>query len=335
MSVKHSSDGHTHSKAERTEADRTKKIKKRKRTGHENDESAAPKKKKHGSKDRSHHIEISCIPPKTSNGLELSPFHRQTSSLYLPLPPIAQNHPLQGLCAEHLSPHILTYYPPLRGVLLSFHSARILTTPQQDSVTSDQTALAQTIDEYAAPHVWLTADFLLLRPQRGNIIEGWINLQNEGNIGLVCWNFFTASIERKRLPKDWKWIPGGLDVRRSKKKLKGSDQPHLNQLEATPQVNGFTDAQGHFEDRDGRKVEGRIPFAIKDIETSRSSGGDNGYFSIEGTLLDKDEERELAEAEIRDADSRARRHRRKEQDGIHTISGALVNSSERETATPI
>lgn len=332
MSVDHKAYSDSHSKTKRLESKDTKESKKRKRAAHqEAAESPAPK-KRHRSKTRSERHHTLDSPSKASKIQEASPFHQQTSSLYLSLPPIAQNHPLQGLCAEHLSPLILTYYPPLRGVVLSFDNVRLSSTPQQDRVADPEPALAQTIDEYAAPHVWLTAEFLLFRPRRGDTIEGWINLQNEGNIGLVCWNFFTASIERKRLPPDWNWVTGGVDVRRSKKKkLKGSERSNetdLDQKVAAPQVNGLVDAQGHFVDGYGRRVEGLIRFTIKDVETSRASGGDSGFLSMEGTLLQQSEEQEVREAEAKDEDSRARKHRRKEQSENHVMSGALVDSAD-------
>ncbi|KAI4183748.1 MAG: hypothetical protein L6R41_005211 [Letrouitia leprolyta] len=304
------------------------KSKKRKRST-QDDVNSPILKKKHRSKSHSRGVGDPVYSANKVKSPEASSFHLQTSSLYLPLSPIAQNHPLEGLCAEHLSPLILTYYSPLRGIILSYQNERLSSTSHQGSVQGESApVLAQTIDEYAAPHIWLTADFLTLRPQRGNTIEGWINLQNEGNIGLVCWNFFNASIERKRLPKDWRWIAGGLDVKRAKKKLKGGDRDNdmqFNQSEDIAQTNGFrVGTEGHFEDGDGRRIEGLLRFRVKDVETSRSSGGDSGFLGIEGTLLDEAEERELREAETRDEDLGARKHRRKEQSTPYKIPGALV-----------
>ncbi|PBP25479.1 RNA polymerase Rpb7-like domain-containing protein [Diplocarpon rosae] len=97
----------------------------------------ASKSKKHKSDKRAAHSEALKAPST------VSPFHLQTSSLYLPLAPVSQKFPLEGICAEHLSPLLLTYYPPFKG--------------------------------------------------------------NEGHLGLVCWNLFNASIERKRLPSNWEW----------------------------------------------------------------------------------------------------------------------------------
>ncbi|KAL8671263.1 MAG: hypothetical protein Q9168_004232 [Polycauliona sp. 1 TL-2023] len=294
------------------------KSKKRKR--HVQDESDPPPTvKKHKSKSHAPTPELQDTPPPldVSPPEARSPFHQQTASLYLPLPPIAQSHPLQGICAEHISPLILTYYSPLRGVIISFQNARLSTDGLQDSSGQDEPVLAQAIDEYAAPHIWVVVDFLLFKPQRGNAIEGWINLQNEGNIGLVCWNFFNATIERKRLPKNWKWIPGGLDLggaKRKRKKLKGSERGDpltLDHEELLPQINGVHDIEGHFEDGDGRRIQGLMQFRVKDVESSRSSGGDTGFLSIEGTLLGEAEERKLRESEIKYELSRSTKHGRR------------------------
>lgn len=309
------------------EAREHKRSKKRKRQPeHESD--SLPIVKKHKSKSQAPTSETTDTPSKISFSQTKSPFHQQTASLYLPLPPIAQSHPLQGICAEHLSPLILTYYSPLRGVIISFHNARLSTDAQQDPSGRDEPVLAQAIDEYAALHVWVVVDFLLFRPQKGDPIEGWINLQNEGNIGLVCWNFFNATIERKRLPKEWKWIPGGLDLRGAqskKKKLKGSergDPMDVDHEEILPQINGVHDIEGHFEDGDGRRIHGLMHFVVKDVESSRGSGGDTGFLSIEGTLLGEVEEKRLRDSETKHDLARGTKHGRKKHHVAHAISDA-------------
>ncbi|KAL9579296.1 MAG: hypothetical protein Q9212_005192 [Teloschistes hypoglaucus] len=320
--------------------DEERKAKKRKRTGEEDTASPLPRKKHRSKKDsRPHETQV----PRPENSIpaipiESSPFHLQRSSLYLPLPPIAQAYPLQGLCAEHLSPLILTYYPPLRGVILSYHDARLATTPQQET-TSQEPVLARAIDEYAAPHVWVTAEFLLFKPEKGDMIEGWINLQNEGNIGLVCWNFFNASIERKRLPSTWKWKAGNSGAKASRRKLKGSESSgpvDVDHVGASEDANGVDHIDEYFEDGDGRRVTGLIQFRVKDIESSRSYGGDNGFLSIEGTLLDEAEEQELCVSDTRQVQSRGkrfrgargRRDRGKENGVVPLMSGALDSRKE-------
>ncbi|KAI4249624.1 MAG: hypothetical protein L6R40_000413 [Gallowayella cf. fulva] len=327
-------------KSKQQDAHEHQKVKKRKREAQEEIESPlAPKKRK--SKSQVRHRESQNNPSEPSAPQPGSPFYLQTASLYLSLPPIAQTHPLQGLCAEHLSPLILTYYPPLLGVILSFHNARLSTDVSQDTNGGKDPVLAQAIDEYAALHVWVTADFLIFRPRRGNTIEGWVNLQNEGNIGLVCWNFFNATIEKKRLPGEWKWIPGGLEVggpKKRKKKLKGServDVVDIDQEEVGAQVNGIDDIEGHFEDGDGRRIGGFISFTVKDVESSRSSGGDNGFLSIEGTFREETEERSMRESESKQEIARGKKQQRKEHDGVYAMAGAIVVDEDEDSAAEI
>ncbi|KAI9762080.1 MAG: hypothetical protein M1840_001489 [Geoglossum simile] len=202
-----------------------------------------------------------------------SPFYLQKSSLYLPLSPISYSYPLRGVCAEHLSPLILTYYPPFHGVVISYSNPVLSEDPPQDGNNSKGQVLSKSVDEYAASFVWVTADFLIFRPQRNQWIKGWVNLQSEGHIGLICWNLFNASIERKRLPGEWKWVGG-----KSKRKT-GSEKGAVDE--------GDGEAEGYYVDGKGRRVNGLVEFKVKGCETVSDRG--KGFLSILGTLLGDDE----------------------------------------------
>ena len=303
------------------EKESRKRDKKRKRTEQHSDQTSPhkkhqPRKSVQDSKTTS---QTSQAPPT----VESSPFFEQTSSFYLPLSPICQQYPLQGLCAEHLSPLILTYYPPLDGVVLSYSNAKLSTdSPGGSEDDIEGPVLAQSVDEYSVSYIWVTADFLVFRPRRGCRIEGWINLQSEGNIGLVCYNFFSVSIERKRLPKEWKWIRGGtgrFGARKSKQ-----SEPSGKQAEM-PQANGFGDEDGYFEDGDGNKVEGALTFTVKNMEASRISDREPAHVSIEGTLLSNAEEEELREQDSNRVQGKLVKRPGAGKDGGYTMAGALYN----------
>jgi DNA-directed RNA polymerase I subunit RPA43 len=206
-----------------------------------------------------------------------SPFHIQTASLFLPLAPISQKYPLEGLCAEHISPLILTYYPPLSGVLLSYSNPRLSEKPFKDD---GESVLLQNIDEYAVSWAWVTAEFLLFKPEKGALLEGYVNLQNQGHLGIVCWNLFNASIESKRLPSEWKW----KDV----KDMKNSGD--LEQGDAYAE-----EGPGFWVDGEGNKVEGMVKFRVRNIESSHDR--ERGFLSIEGTMLSDEDDEELVESE--------------------------------------
>jgi len=213
-----------------------------------------------------------------------SPFHTQTSSLFLPLAPVSQKHPLEGLCAEHISPLILTYYPPLSGVVLAYSNPRLSEEPFGDD--GDETLL-QNIDEYAVSWTWVTCEFLLFKPERGTYLEGYINLQNEGHIGVVCWNLFNASIQRKCLPSDWRWV-GVTDQ-------DAGDAEGMNETYAE-------DGLGYWVDGAGEKLEGTVKFRVREIETSHDK--ERGFLSIEGTMLSDEAENILLQEEAEQAPSR-------------------------------
>jgi len=215
-----------------------------------------------------------------------SPFCIQTTSLYLPLSPIAQRTPLEGLCAEHLSPLILTHYPPFKGVVLSYSNVRLSSNkPSSDaenangSTDTGTRVLARAIDEYAVTFVWVTADFVLLKPEPGVWMEGYVNVQSESHVGLVCWNMFNASIAKERLPSGWRWV-GGKGGRREV--VDGGGGGVLEQVEQEP--------EGYFVDEQRRKVEGLLRFRVMDFESLQGVAREKGFISIEGTLIEEEEE---------------------------------------------
>ena len=304
---------------------------KRKRKQQDDSQGPSPKKKHRVSKQTSTDpapTETPTIPPISPDSSIGSSFHQQTSSLYLPLSPISQAQPLQGLCAEHLSPLILTYYPPFHGIILSYSNARLSSSPTATPQTED--VLARSIDEYAANFIWVTADFLLFKPETGNVLEGWINLQNEGNVGLVCLNFFNASIERNRLPKEWNWVTGG--ARAPQKSNKGDlDAGGLGtqSKQEEPRSNGLSDIEGYFEDGSGNPVGGLIRFRVKDIETPRSASRENGFLSIEGTMLNEELEKQLQEQEAIRVQCRDMKRPGRSREPQHAMSGAVANRGAR------
>ncbi|KAK5121253.1 hypothetical protein LTR85_005419 [Meristemomyces frigidus] len=214
-----------------------------------------------------------------------SPFVQETTSFYLALSPCAHEYPLEGLCAEHISPLLLSYYPPLKGIVLSYDNPRLsedpddAQRPQASSSREAKTVLARSIDEYAVTYVWLTADFLLFRPNRGTYLEGHVNLQNESILGLVCYNYFNAGIERNRLPRDWRWV-GDENAFEGRGKQKASQE-----------------GEGYWADGDGKKVDGRVVFRVRDFEATPGSESGAGSINIFGTLLSDSEDKALEDDE--------------------------------------
>ncbi|KAE8377453.1 hypothetical protein BDV26DRAFT_263574 [Aspergillus bertholletiae] len=262
-----------------------------------------------------------------------SPYVLTTATLYLPLSPISisPTHAKASLLAEHLSPLLLTYYAPLQGIVLAYSDASISSTPPASSTSSDPAdpnpkplTLAKTAGEYGVLYVYLTATFLVFRPQRGQILEGWVNVQSEGFLGAVVLNLFSVGIERKRLPSNWKWVPpgdeGSVNGDQQKTATASEDdesepaasfdqeKEHFNPVSlANPvsdtlneEANAEDDesaAEGYFQSVSGHRVRGTVRFRVVDVDVIPGSERDRNFLSIEGTMLSPEEEARLLEDE--------------------------------------
>lgn len=228
-----------------------------------------------------------------------SPIFTQTASFYLSLSPICQRYPTKGLCAEHLSPLLLTYYPPLDGVVLAYQNVSVSEHPPSHTNTTDSQSivpLARTMDEYAVSFVWVTAEFVLLRLKKGMYLDATINLQNESHLGLVCWNLFNVSISKNRLPKDWKWREPGSKRWRPNGAVNGTSEHDVDQSEL-----------GHFEDGSNEKIPETLSLKLRDWNiVYSSSDSDRGILVMEGSLLSDKEDREMDEVEKKDPSRQTR-----------------------------
>ncbi|KAK3904131.1 hypothetical protein C8A05DRAFT_13975 [Staphylotrichum tortipilum] len=236
------------------------------------------------------------------------PFFTQAISLYVPFFPVGFDKPLTNVAAQHLDPLLNHYSPVLRGVLLSYSNLNLSDRPAKASLThppTDQTpALLHSIDEYAVGFGWLTFDAHLFVPSRGSWMEGVVQLQSEGHIGVVCWNKFNASIEAKRLPEGWSWFDlskGGpkhnhstwSDDNEDGQQGQEEEEDMLDgeELQVVEQIH----TTGYWVNENGRKVTGKLRFRIKNFDVGLA--GDYGYLSIEGTCLDDKAEKALASHE--------------------------------------
>lgn len=179
-----------------------------------------------------------------------SPFYRTTASLYLPLPAIALSPTtaLPSLITTHLTPLLLTYFPPLRGIILGL-SNPVLSSEKPDPKSAPhplnsaqepnpRIVLAHCADDAGLSYIWLTATYLVFRPQSGDELAGWVNVCSEGFVGLVCYNYFQVAVARDRIPSRWRWVmPGGEEARA--KKARKSEKKKNKKKERRKQGGGF------------------------------------------------------------------------------------------------
>ncbi|KAI0473303.1 hypothetical protein GGR56DRAFT_698324 [Xylariaceae sp. FL0804] len=272
------------------------------------------------------------------------PFYTQTVSQYLPLFPSGLVEPVQGYADQHLRPLLNRYVPSLGGVLLAYRSPRVGEAPGRASLTEsagnnsndedendddDAAVLLESVNEYAVTFGWLTAEVDLFRPARGAWLEGRVNLQSGGHVGVVCWGMFNASVEAERLPAGWRWVDLLSEEEGEEEGGDGNDKDaehqDLNNALAADE-NGVSAASaaantaaaaadaaqvhtsGYWADADGLRVRAgaRLRFRIRNYEVGVS--GDYGYLSIEGTMLD-----EAAEAARTRDEAEAKRRRKLHQ----------------------
>ncbi|KAK0708893.1 hypothetical protein B0T21DRAFT_396898 [Apiosordaria backusii] len=251
------------------------------------------------------------------------PFFTQTVSLYVPFFPVGFDKPLTNVAAQHLDPLLNHYSPLLRGVLLSYSNLNLSERPAKASITNPPTdetpAWLHSVDEYAVGFGWLTFDAHLFVPSRGKWMEGVVQLQSEGHIGVVCWNKFNASIESKRLPQGWKWVdiaegdPSAKssssqpDEDENSEEQEGQQQEEEDILDGEElQVVEQIHTTGYWVNEKGRKIGGKLRFRIKNFDVGQA--GDYGYLSIEGTCLDLEAEQALAKEEREYEKRRRDRH---------------------------
>ncbi|CAG8891317.1 unnamed protein product [Penicillium nalgiovense] len=260
--------------------------------------------------------------PQNQDSNPESPFTLTTATLYLPLSPISisPTHALASLLAEHLSPLLLTYFAPLKGVILAYSNASISSKPptgprSSSDLNPQPLTLATTADEYGVLYVYLTATFLVFRPRRGQTLDGWVNVQSEGFLGAVVFNLFSVGVERKRLPSNWKWVPPGEEAETPAltDDDSGSDKD-MTDFDAEKEcfkpaalsaeeiaIDGEEEDEsahtGYFQSVSGHRVSGSVRFRVVDVDVIPGSERDRGFLSIEGTMLSVEEEEMLSESE--------------------------------------
>ncbi|KAH0837659.1 putative RNA polymerase I subunit Rpa43 [Fonsecaea pedrosoi] len=289
-----------------------------------------------------------------------SSFYSTRLSLYLSIPAVSLESAKSSVLAVHLAPLLLTYFPPAQGIVLGFSDAVLsaqpnsginlpLLPPQNGEIEAQADVLANTADEFGVCWVWLTATFLVFRPERGDELYGWTNVTSEGFVGLVSYNYFQTAIGKSRIPPEWKWNgPSREQLQKAKKKgrkgrLRDEDglenEEHNTQETATTVVVDssshalLADDGGYFADASGTKIKSTLKFRVADTEIVPAHDRHKWSLQIDGTLLDEEAERKVLEEE-RTKFERAQESSRFKSlggdDAAAVMSGALRRSLSRE-----
>ena len=285
-------------------------------------------------------------------------FHSIRMSLYLPIPAIASTGHMSAILALHLSPLLLTYFPPVSGVVLSYHDPVLSARPEaglskpllppndeEELPNEHQETLARLGDEFGSTWAWLTVTFLVFQPQTGDRLTGWTNAMSEGFIGLVSYNYFQSSIAKSRIPRSWTW---SRPSRQRGKQRKAPRKGKLNDSDG-PSQESYIDSQetivareddamdgiaGSFVDGEANNVPEDLGFKVVDLEMiPAQERGQRFALQLDGTLLGAEEEQAVREEgrlrwETRHGKrvSRSRMSSRASTPGTPTMSRALAAS---------
>ncbi|EXJ70678.1 uncharacterized protein A1O5_05668 [Cladophialophora psammophila CBS 110553] len=286
-------------------------------------------------------------------------FYSTRLSLYLSIPAVSLEASSSSVLAVHLAPLLLTYFPPAQGIVLGFSDPVLsakpdsdinlpLLPPQNGEMEPQAEVLAVTADELGVCWVWLTATFLVFRPERGDELYGWTNVTSEGFVGLVSYNYFQTAIGKARIPAEWKWNgPSREQVQKNRKKgrkgrlrdEKGLDdgEEHSTLETATTTVETpssqalLAEGGGYFADASGTKITSTLKFRVANTEIVPAHDRHKWSLQIDGTLLDDEAERKVLEEE-RAKFERAQESGRLKSPGEEMVvmSGALRRSPSRE-----
>lgn len=227
------------------------------------------------------------------------PFFSQTVSLYEPLYPKGWAQPVTNAKYQYLEHLQNKYVPALHGVLLDYKNVTLGPAPGggHGAAGDDETPTTlMSRGECAVGFGWITVDVELFVPSRGAWMEGSVNMQTEGHIGVVCFGKFNASIEASRLPPAWKWVSSessdAQDFEETASVMTADDHGVVHQIHSS----------GFWVDGSGARVKGRMRFRIRNFDAGTSD--DTSYLSLEGTMLDNESEKRLAKDEWRAAQAR-------------------------------
>ena len=228
---------------------------------------------------------------------DYSLLHMERISQYISLPPACLSNPLPAVCASILSPLLLSYYPPARGIVLAYEDVQLSDSPpisseekarlakekrksksrhrHEESDTEDEEdeadakpkqLLLHIHNEYSAPFLWATATFLVWRPATGSWISARVTQQASTHLTLSHLNSFPISILRQHLPDGWTWTPN------------------------TSYNKGGGD-EGWWTNEEGMPVEDVLRVRIRDFEGRMDGKGqERGGLKIDGSLVGEEEE---------------------------------------------
>ncbi|AOW06744.1 hypothetical protein B0I72DRAFT_36778 [Yarrowia lipolytica] len=175
-------------------------------------------------------------------------FHKVSTSMYVSLAPMFSQKPVAGIKSQHLDPLVARYFAPAGGVVLAHYNLKLY---KRGSDSEGSAVMGKFVNESPFTFMWISTDLLVWKPQVGDRLEGYVNMQTPSHIGLLVHDTFNCSIKYANIPEDWVFTP-----------FAESGQPTAAKKDRVRQ------SMGYWSDGSGKRVEGKLEFIIKSVHTA-------------------------------------------------------------------
>ncbi|RKP30644.1 hypothetical protein METBISCDRAFT_30726 [Metschnikowia bicuspidata] len=213
-------------------------------------------------------------PPRSTNSTSEDGisecFRVARTSMYVSLAPFHIENPIDGIKSQHLDPLVMKYFPKANGVVLGYSNIMI---KEDDRVPEGETnEIMVTVSDLSPfAFMWISVDLLLWSPQIGDTLKGYIFMLTATHLGLLVHDTFNAHIKSRFIPQSWKFAPNQADEYNDSEPSEDQRRSHFR-------------SYGYWVDHTGIKVEGKIAFTVRAINTSCK------MISLEGTLVSPESE---------------------------------------------
>ncbi|KAG5363608.1 DNA-directed RNA polymerase I subunit RPA43 [Yarrowia sp. B02] len=174
-------------------------------------------------------------------------FHKVSTSMYVSLAPMFSQKPVAGVKSQHLDPLVTRYFAPAGGVVLAHYNLKLY---KRGSEGEGASVMGKFVNESPFTFMWISTDLLVWKPQVGDRLEGYVNMQTPSHIGLLVHDTFNCSIKYANIPEDWVFTPFAETETQTAKKDR------------------VRQSMGYWSDGSGKRVEGKLEFIIKTVHTT-------------------------------------------------------------------
>jgi DNA-directed RNA polymerase I subunit RPA43 len=154
----------------------------------------------------------------------------------------------------------MKHFSEANGVVIGYDNVTL----SPEHLTDEGTVIAKINPHSPFAFLWISVDFLVWKPQVGDVLEGSIYMQSPSHIGLLINDTFNGSIKKNNIPESWQFVPNQAD--------------EFNQ-ESEEDTEIKSQSLGQWIDENELPVDGKLKFTVKAIHNS------GRVVSVEGSLI--------------------------------------------------